>query len=678
MQKYSLINISPIIKIYLVLQLCIRIILACYAQMHNQTHCFVQCFALGVVFDVLVLCYVLPVSECISILFYKALSLKIFKYITYLSYIFLCVLLLALAVGEIGFWDEFSTRFNFIAVDYLVYTREVMGMLKTALPIPFSALIFALIFGGYLIVSRCDIANYLRRYNIKHKVMVIGVALVVDVLAFYYIDSAKISVFAYEDNRYSQELSKNGIYELFRAFSQNSLNYYDFYPTLDRTLSATTIRKTIEAANASFLNDSDIKRAIDNRFVNNQSLVLNERKISNANVIIILVESLSAEFLGFFGNNKGLTPHLDNLIENSIVFKNLYATGTRTVRGIEAITLSMPPLPGSAIVRRNDNHNLENNVGKIFHDLQYDVSFIYGGYSYFDNMLNYFAGNGYKVIDRLDIPSSEIESENIWGVADEHIFTKAIQVFEQTHSRNKKFFSIILTTSNHRPFTFPANRIDLAQGSRDAAIKYTDYAIGKFLRDASSKEWFDNTIFVIVADHCASSAGKTDLPIERYHIPMIIYAPKLLKPKAIESLASQIDLAPTLLALMKIDYSSSFFGSDVINFPKNRAFISTYQLLGMMNSRALAILYPGKRFAIREGSPLSRLAHEERVEGVNESVKLRAYRKLRDGFELVTMPQSSEIEFGKECSAVGCGNDDLEVEIISFYQNAYDLFYQTK
>jgi phosphoglycerol transferase MdoB-like AlkP superfamily enzyme len=152
-----------------------------------------------------------------------------------------------------------------------------------------------------------------------------------------------------------------------------------------------------------------------------------------------------------------------------------------------------------------------------------------------------------------------------------------------------------MTTSNHRPFTYPNGRVNIPSHiSREGAVKYTDYAIGKFIREARTKPWFKNTIFVIVADHCASSAGKADLPVNKYKIPLLIYSPGNIRPAKMERLMSQIDLGPTVLGLLNFSYTSKFFGYDMFKLEdgRERAFISTYQSLGSIRKDTLIILKP--------------------------------------------------------------------------------------
>jgi len=284
-------------------------------------------------------------------------------------------------------------------------------------------------------------------------------------------------------------------------------------------------------------------------------------------------------------------------VDKSIFFDNLYANGTRTVRGLEALSLSVPPTPGDSLVREHDNENLFS-LASVFNDRGYESEFVYGGYGYFDNMNYFFGHNGYKTVDRSAIPKDmPIHSQNVWGVADEDLYTLALNQMDQIHAAGKPFFLHIMTTSNHRPYTYPADRVKFQAPSRPGAVAYTDWSIGDFIRRAQAKPYFANTVFVITADHCASSAGKTSIPINRYHIPLWIYAPKQFQPRRVEQLTGQLDIPPTLLGLLDFSYRSRFFGQDVFQLPTDRghAFPGTYEKLGYVHGDTLTILEPRKR-----------------------------------------------------------------------------------
>ena len=182
------------------------------------------------------------------------------------------------------------------------------------------------------------------------------------------------------------------------------------------------------------------------------------------------------------------------------------------------------------------------------------------------------------------------------------LYNRAIREANFCHKARKPFFFHIMTTSNHRPFTFPCGKIDLAPGDgkkgsgRSGGVKYTDYALKQLMKQATQQPWFEDTIFVVVADHCAGSAGKTGLPVKKYHIPLFIYSPKHIKAKEIHTLCCQIDIAPTLLSLLNIPYKSFFFGKDILSPDfEGRALIANYQKLGLLTKDELLFLSPGKK-----------------------------------------------------------------------------------
>lgn len=505
------------------------------------------------------------------------------RYVLYVSFFLVTCLLLFNAAAEWFFWDEFSTRFNFIAVDYLVYTTEVIGNIRESYPITWIILGIATLAGIIVFVLRKWIAKGTDKLISFKQRSYWTAGLLLPVLFFYFTVTNKGH--RVSENTYVNELDANGMYELFAAYLNNELSYEQFYTHIDNKDAFQASRQLLTTSNCQFTSNDPL---------NIERLITNPEQEKKLNVVLISIESFSAEFMNAFGSTKNLTPNLDSLADSSLFFTNLYATGTRTVRGLEALSLAVPPTPGQSIVRRPDNENLFS-LGKVFGEKGYESKYIYGGYGYFDNMNYFFANNGYTVVDRTSLADEEIDYENIWGVADENLFTLSIREIDKTVASGKPSFAHIMTTSNHRPFTYPEGRIDIPSHSgRDGAVKYTDYAIGKFLAEARTHSWFDSTIFVIVADHCASSAGATELPVDKYHIPMLIYSPANIQPQRMDRLMSQIDIAPTVLGLLNFEYASKFYGYDIMRLPqgKERAFISTYQKLGYIKDNKLVILAP--------------------------------------------------------------------------------------
>jgi hypothetical protein len=249
---------------------------------------------------------------------------------------------------------------------------------------------------------------------------------------------------------------------------------------------------------------------------------------------------------------------------------------------------------GQSIVRRPGNEHLAT-VGEILEHQGRQIDFIYGGYGYFDNMNAYFKGNDYEIVDRSDFPPESIVFENVWGVADEVLFANAVRVFDAAYTRGKPFFAHIMTTSNHRPFTYPAGRIDIpSPGGREGGVKYTDYAIGEFIAQARTKPWF--------AERCSSSPiiahGHRQDPAQNgASHPVDPVRAGDGEPGSQHTLASQIDVPPTILDLLGAPGDDHFFGQGLFEDVKlpARAFISNYQELGYYKDDTLTVLLPKRR-----------------------------------------------------------------------------------
>jgi len=488
--------------------------------------------------------------------------------------------------AEYYFFYEFGARYNFIAVDYLVYTNEVLGNIRESYNLPLVLPLVALLAASATWLFRRRLyGSFSAPLPFRRRLAPALAALAVPVLAFLFLDGrfARVS-----KNEYANELAMNGLYAFGSAFLNNELPYDKFYASIDEASAFRNLRAALAAPGVEFTDYGlDIARKIKPR-----------GRLKKLNVIVIVGESLSGEYLQVFGAAKGAgtLPNIDALAGKSLFFERFYAAGTRTVRGLEAITLSIPPLPGTSLIKRPDNANFFS-WGSVMRDLGYANKFIYGGYGYFDNMNAFYSGNGFGIVDRANFNKDEVTFGNVWGVCDGDLLSKTIKEADADSGTGKPFFYIVMTTSNHRPFTYPDGKIDIPSSlkSRRGALKYADYAIGGFLAAAEKKPWFRDTIFVITADHCANSAGKTEIPVRNYHIPLLIYCPAHIKPALVKTLTAQLDLAPTVLGLMNASYESRFFGRDILNGkPEGRAFLSTFQKMGLLKDGWLAVLGPKK------------------------------------------------------------------------------------
>lgn len=498
--------------------------------------------------------------------------------LAYLS--FTVFLTLYVCVAEFFFIDEFSARYNFIAVDYLVYTSEVLQNIWESYHIvPISLAVVGVSIGVAWGLSRLTVR--LPRWS-KATLMVVFACL------FWYVNGENQLKGLTEPQK---EASKNSFHALFTAFRNNQIDYQKFYPTLsDKEAFQITYEEMQKDYSPS---------EIDKNSKEDADVVIRNLKhpavAKKWNIMFVLMESMSAKYLKPYGG-AGLTPNLDRLFDNSLTFDHVYSTGTRTVRGIEAVLLSLPPTPGQSIIRRPHSENIFT-IGSVLKDQGYDLSFIYGGHALFDNMRAFFESNSFEVLDQGDFSREQVHFSNAWGICDGDVFDFAIHHADKLYAENKPFFQFILTTSNHRPYTFPEHKVDMQSGaSREAAIKYSDYAIGEFLKSAEKQPWFNQTLFVFVADHNAAVAGGTKILPSDYRIPFIVYAPKLVPTEKVSLLGSQIDVAPTLLGLLGISYQSRFYGHDLMTAKNGRTFLGTYQKIAYMEKDRMAILSPPKQW----------------------------------------------------------------------------------
>lgn len=583
--SYVTVLTTIVLGIWLILRLVLSLQVG-WQQVGPQA--LLSAFALGFWFDLAAFAYLVVPVLLIAVLIPNAWRQRPwFAKLRWLGMFLMVYLALFGAVSEFIFWQEFSTRFNFIAVDYLVYTHEVVGNIRESYPVPLIMIGIGSIVCLLLYVTQRIVRISNDTLSASKRVALVLAAIMLPGLSDRY---ANVDQMQFSHNVYANELAGNGIFSFAAAARRNALDYDTFYKTIPQSRADAILNRLGVLRKPS----TALLTAAHSTETHN----IAPFKRRPRNVVVVMVESLSADYLGLYGNQEQLTPNLDRLASESLVFDRVFATGTRTVRGLDALSIAIPPIPGQAVVHRPDSNHLAT-LGEFLEAQGYHTFFIYGGYGVFDSMNTYFRGNDYHVLDRTDFDKNSIQSENVWGIDDESLFENSLQMIDAQLKPDQPFFAHIMTTSNHRPFTFPAGKIDLPQGHRQGAVKYTDYAIGQLLEKAKTRPWFKDTLFVIVADHCASAAGKTKLPVDKYHIPLFFYAPDLLAPGHEKRMISQIDIAPTLLDILGKQGSQHFFGQSIFEAARKglpeRAFISNYQELGYYANNTLVVLSPKKQ-----------------------------------------------------------------------------------
>lgn len=497
--------------------------------------------------------------------------------------------LLYLMAAEYFFFEEFDARFNIVAYDYLAYPTEVFTDIWEAYPV-IQVLLAAITIG---VIGTVLLRSHLQRgvseiVSFRDRLAfcvpyAIGLVLAASI---YPTDALSLS-----HNRVENELVQNGSSSFFRAARTSDIDYRDWYATQPMATNLKVLERQLGTDGARFTQ-------LSRRRLNRQHLARPDG-LGKLNVVVVSSESFGAEFSKLHGSKKDWTPNFDAYARHGIWFSNTYASGTRTVRGLEAITASFPPIPTVSILRRPGNQGIAT-WGSVMHELGYQTSFLYGGFGYFDDMSTFFEGNGFEVLDRTSI-SRQVRFENVWGVSDEDLFDLAMRHFGVQYASGKPFFSIVMTTSNHKPFTFRPGLEGIGVpeqgGGRKAGVKYADYALGRFLREAAKQPWFDDTVFVVVADHGARAYGKAEVPLQTYEIPLMIYAPKHIAPHQVDTLMTQIDIAPTVLGLLGLPYEAPFFGVDVLHAAANEERIALFSHnhdVAILRGDVLGVLQLGK------------------------------------------------------------------------------------
>ncbi len=531
------------------------------------------------------------------------------------------------AVTEYYFFEEFDSRFNLVSVDYLIYPTEVAGDLWAAYPVGRVILIGALLACAMTWLLRGPLTSGTRvvaRFAARTPPLLLLAAAVALAVATFSTNSLGWSA-----NRVADELAANGPSSFFRALRTSEIDYHALYATRDPAANHALLVTQLGRGGGSWTRPDKVR--LDRTFPARPA------GLGKLNVILISSESFGAEFSRLYGSDRDWTPEFDRYAQQSLWFRHTYASGTRTVRGLEAITLSMPPIPTESVVRRPGNENMAS-LGAVLRRQGYHTSFLYGGYGYFDDMNSFYANNGYEVRDRNEL-RTEPRFANIWGVADEDLYDMALAHADELAASGQPFFIHVMNTSNHKPFTFRTGLESLgikpSGGGRESGVRYADYAQGYFLREAAKHPWFSRTIFIIVADHGARVYGKQEIPLRTYEIPLLFYSPGNLAPRRVDGLMTQIDIAPTLLGLLGLPYTAPWFGQDALNTPEQGriAFFNHNHDVAMLRDGELTIL------------------------GLQKSVLNKHYDAQSDSY-------------GND-APVDAAMNDLT---IAYYQTAYELF----
>jgi phosphoglycerol transferase MdoB-like AlkP superfamily enzyme len=528
-------------------------------------------FWLGLRYDTNILSIIilplLLISAIPFIKFSSRIVQRIYSIILTIVFAFLFILLTA----DIDYYDTFGSRLDYWAIAYLKYPMQFLYSAVTAPHFWIAIIIWAMItILFYWLVK--NIFRRLEKFPSQNKLIwhITGYLIALALLALSIRGSLGVKPLDwgtafFSDNQFINQLSLNGPYTLVHSIyeeRETESSYADENQTnISKDELADKYRTVRRMLNLP-IDTASAELTLRHTDATTDTLGL------KPNIVVIIMESWTADILGALGSKLGITPYFDRLASEGILFSNFYANGVRTNRGIPAILCSFPSPSGRTIMQRFSADYPFRSLADILKEQNYHNVFAYGGDIQFDNMAGFLHRVGYnQFYDESNFNRSDRLGK--WGIAD-HIVLERLA--EDIKSYPRPFHLAVMTLSNHDPYLIPDARFKkyddtVPNSNRLNTLFYTDWAIGQFIDSIKTLPIFDSTIFVITSDHCPHQGGKYPLAPRNFHIPLLIYAPALIGDSAvrIDKTGSQVDIIPTLLPLTGISAEQFSWGRDLLH-----------------------------------------------------------------------------------------------------------------
>ncbi len=593
---------APLIAIYLLclpLLLLSRALLVIWQIEQFDTQTMITTLAQGLRVDLILVGLVVLIPLLllpVMLLFRRRRGWQQFSHLWLVAAVLL-ILLLELITPV--FILEYGSRPNSLLIEYLQYPKEVFSMLFKGFQLALAIVLSSLLIAAWLLAKfakpwKCQSQYTLRPMLFWLTYPIILILVLVSIRSSFGHRPANPAMFAITNNPIINTLILNSSYStLYAAYN---LKYEKNSSQVYGKLSDDEIIAGYQRLQHQFNPKTPLLKDAKHPTLSHH--IASQQRTKPLNIVIILEESLGAGFVQSLGG-KPLTPELDALRSEGWWFEHLYATGTRSVRGIEAVVAGFPPTPARSVVKRSKAQQHFTTLASILANKGYHTSFIYGGEAHFDNMRGFFLGNGFQqIIEQKDFTNPKFVGS--WGVSDEDLLNRTHQELMQQHASGQPFFKLVFTSSNHAPFDFPDGRIKFTdtpnKNTENHAVHYASYALGAFFKQAKASPYYQDTLFLVVADHDIRVRGDHLIPVEHFHIPGLILGAGIT-PKQIHTVASQIDLAPTLLSLAGVDSDNPMIGRDLSKEkPDNpgRAMMQYNDHFGWMEGNQLTILRPDK------------------------------------------------------------------------------------
>ena len=304
------------------------------------------------------------------------------------------------------------------------------------------------------------------------------------------------------------------------------------------------------------------------------------------NIVLVIMESMSYAKLKRGGNTSNLTPFLDSISYKSYFFENIYTAGEHTYNGVFGTLFSMP-----AVFRQHPMKIIKeyDGIAETLKNLGYSTTYFTTHDGQFDNIEGFLRANHFdNVISEKNYPSDEIKTT--LGVPDDYMFRYSIPYINNLNTSGKPFFVTFMTASDHGPYYIPDYFKPNSKNIKQQIVEYADWSLKKLISLAKKSKWFDNTIFVFIADHGAALNVKYPISLNYHHSPLIFYAPKLLEPKLFSCIGGQIDVYPTIMGIIKQKYTNNTLGIDLINESRPYIIINADDKIAALDNEFMFIL----------------------------------------------------------------------------------------
>jgi phosphoglycerol transferase MdoB-like AlkP superfamily enzyme len=473
------------------------------------------------------------------------------------------------------FFNQYDVRPNFKFVEYLEYPVEVFNMLIADFKLPLTiAFVMIAIFSWIFMKSTKNSFIEVLKTPLKSRALwflPLAILLFIGIRSSFGHRPANISDAMYTTNRVVNEITKNSLYSVGYAIYANkryatkAIKLYGKMP-IDEVLER--MQNRLGVSGNDLKSNSPFLRVENSHF----------KTAKKRNLVIFLQESLGYQFV-----TQKITPNLLKLKKDAIWFNQAYSNGTRSVRGIAGTTAGFLAVAGKGVVKRTKSQNGFFTFGSLLKPLGYHTMFLYGGEARFDNMRSWFLGNGFdEIVEQKDYKNPSFVAT--WGVSDEDLAKKANERFNQLYKEGKPFAGLMFSSSNHSPFDIPKDKTDEVIPDTkcvENAVKYADYAIGEFFKEAKKLPYYKDTIFVVVADHNIRVYGDDVVPINMFHIPAMIIG-EGVEAKEYNDLTSQPDVLATAIDYLGKDLTYPILGHSIFSDKKKNInlmqFNETYAL----------------------------------------------------------------------------------------------------